>query len=306
MTTDSTPVAPERSSRIRLRRAAAVSDPSQQGRALRGRQRFVLHAVLGCLALLWLIPVILMVSGSLLPGDRLNAARLGGLVVTSPSLDNYKLILADNPVWRYFFNSAIIAVPTVVLVVLFGSLTAFALAKVRFAGRSIVFWTLLTALALPTSAIVVALFQIVKQLGLLDSYLALILPYTALGIPFAVVIYRSAFQQIPHELAEAARVDGASRFRIYRSIYLPLVMPSTAVVVIWQFMVSWNEFLLPLVMLVDKSKAPLTRVPQIYSGSTFSQPGALFAVLVMITVPVVVVYLLMQRYMVKGLGGAVK
>ena len=83
-------------------------------------------------------------------------------------------------------------------------------------------------------------------------------------------------------------------------------MPSTAVVVIWQFMVSWNEFLLPLVMLVDKSKAPLTRVPQIYSGSTFSQPGALFAVLVMITVPVVVVYLLMQRYMVKGLGGAVK
>jgi raffinose/stachyose/melibiose transport system permease protein len=304
MSTDTPTV--ERPSRVGLRRAAAVTGPSQQGRALRGRHRLALHAVLSCVALVWLIPVILMVSGSLVPGDRLNASRLGGLLVTSPSLDNYKLILSDNPVWRYLFNSLIIAVPTVALVVVFGSLTAFALAKVRFAGRSVVFWILLTTLALPTSAIVVALFQIVKQLGLLDSDLALILPYTALGIPFAVVIYRSAFQHIPHELAEAARVDGASRLRIYRSIYLPLVMPSTAVVVIWQFMVSWNEFLLPLVMLADKSKAPLTRVPQIYSGSTFSQPGALFAVLVMITLPVVVVYLLMQRYMVKGLGGAVK
>lgn len=291
--------------RIRLRRTAARAHATQ-GRALRTRHKLALHAVLGGLALLWLIPVLLMVSGSLLPGDRLDAAKLGGLVVTSPTLDNYQLILSDNPVWRYFFNSAIIAVPTVALVVLFGSLTGFALAKIRFAGRGIVFWTLLTALALPTSAIVVALFQIVKSLGLLDSYLSLILPYTALGIPFAVVIYRSAFHHIPHELAEAARVDGASRFRIYRSIYMPLVMPSTAVVVIWQFMVSWNEFLLPLVMLVDKSKAPLTRVPQIYSGSTFSQPGALFAVLVMITIPVVIVYLLMQRNMVKGLGGAVK
>jgi raffinose/stachyose/melibiose transport system permease protein len=279
---------------------------AMEGRTLSLRHRLSLHAVLGVLAALWLVPIILMISGSLLPGSALDATRLGGLVVTKPSLANFELILRDNPVWRFLWNSLVISVPTVAIVVFLGSLTGFALAKLRMRGGSLAFWLLLTTLALPTSAIVVALFQIVKQLGLLDSYLALILPYAALGIPFAVVIYKSAFEHLPHEMYEAAHIDGASSFRLYRSIYLPLVMPATAVVVIWEFMVSWNEFLLPLVLLTDEDKAPLTRVPLIYSGTTFSQPGALFAVLVMITLPVVAVYVLMQRFMVKGLGGAVK
>lgn len=277
-----------------------------EGRRLAPHQRLGLHAVLIVMAVLWLVPIALMVSGSLAPGNALDATRLGGLIVTKVSLANYRLILHDNPVWRFFLNSIVISIPTVVIVVLFGSLTAFALAKVRIVGRRLAFWLLLTTLALPTSAIVVALFQIVKELGLLNSYLGLILPYAALGIPFAVVIYKNAFEHIPHDIAEAARIDGATAFYIYRKVYLPLAMPATAVVVIWEFMVSWNEFLLPLVLLTDANKAPLTRVPMIYSGTTFSEPGALFAVLVMITVPVVLVYVLMQRFMVKGLGGAVK
>jgi len=111
---------------------------------------------------------------------------------------------------------------------------------------------------------------------------------------------------IPHETYEAAVTDGANMWQVFWKIYLPLARPAIAVVVIWQLMMSWNDFLLPLVTLSDTSLKPLTLVPLAYRGVFLSQPGALFAILVLISIPVVVVFVLLQRYLVNGLAGAIK
>jgi raffinose/stachyose/melibiose transport system permease protein len=159
---------------------------------------------------------------------------------------------------------------------------------------------------LPVSATVVATFKILQSMGLYNSLIGLVLVYTALGLPFAVITIRTAYLAIPHETYEAALIDGASKWQIFWRIYWPLGRPALAVVIIWQTMMSWNDFLLPLVTLSDNSLKPLTLIPLAYRGIFLSQPGALFAILVLISIPVIVVFLLVQRYLVNGLAGAIK
>lgn len=263
------------------------------------------HLVLAPLALLWLMPVFMVLGLSLLPTNNPRTTFLNMLPET-PSLSNYVEIWSQNPILQHVVNSMIITVPTVILVVLFGSLAAFGFAVLRIPFKTFWFLVLVLALVLPIPAVVVALFQVLQALGLYNQLGGLILAYSALGIPFATIIFRVSFKAIPGAMYEAAELDGASRWRIFLRIYLPLAKPAAAVVVIWQFMITWNEFLLPLVAIVDNSKKPLTLVPLAYQGIYLSQPGALFAILVLISVPVVVVFLATQRFLVAGLSGAVK
>ena len=160
---------------------------------------------------------------------------------------------------------------------------------------------------LPVPTLIVPIFQINKALGFYDHYLGLILPYTAFGLPFAIIILRSFFEALPRELEEAAILDGCRQSAIFWHIALPLSWPALSVVVIFQFMTGFNEFVLALVTMDSDAVKPLTLVPLIYSGQFFTQPGAMFTTLTIITVPVIVVYLLMQRFMIGGLtAGAVK
>ena len=162
-------------------------------------------------------------------------------------------------------------------------------------------------LMLPIPTLVVPIFQINKALGLNDRYLGLILPYTALGVPFAIVILRSFFAGFLREIEEAAILDGCTPFGIYWRIMMPVSWPAVAVVIIWQFMTSWNEFILALVTMNTNQVKPLTLVPLVYSGQFMMRPGPMFAILTLITLPVIVVYYLMQRFMVSGLtAGAVR
>ena len=172
--------------------------------------------------------------------------------------------------------------------------------------RGVIFAALVLALVLPMSGIVVATFKILQAMGLYNNLAGLVLVYTALGLPFAVIIFRTSFQAIPHETYEAGVLDGANKWRIYWHVYLPLARPALAVVVVWQTMMSWNDFLLPLVTLEDNAVKPLTLVPLAYRGAFLSNPGGLFAVLVLISIPVVIVFLVTQRYLVNGLAGAIK
>ncbi len=263
------------------------------------------HLILGPLALLWLSPVFMVVGLSLLPTNNPRTTFLN-MFPETPSLSNYVEIWSQNPIMQHVVNSLIITVPTVALVVLFGSMAAFGFAVLRIPFKAVFFMVLVLALVLPIPAVVVALFQVLQALGLYNSLGGLILAYSALGIPFATIIFRASFRAIPGVLYEAAELDGASRWGIFRRIYFPLAMPAVAVVVIWQFMITWNEFLLPLVAIADNAKKPLTLVPLAYQGIYLSQPGALFAILVLISVPVVIVFLATQRFLVAGLSGSVK
>lgn len=264
-----------------------------------------MHLILGPMAAVWLIPIVVVLGLSLMPSHNPSTSALG-MLPAEPSLKNYAMIWSDNPILQHLMNSLLITVPSVILVIVFGSMTAFALSRLKFAFKGIVFGVLILALILPMASIVVATFKILQSMGLYNQIAGLVLVYTALGIPFAVIIIRTAFMAIPEETYEAAIMDGASKWRIYRRIYLPLAKPALAVVVIWQVMMTWNDFLLPLVALQDNSSKPLTLVPLAYRGLYLSQPGALFAVLVLISIPIVIVFLLVQRHLVNGLAGAIK
>ena len=258
------------------------------------------------LALLWLVPVVMMLTVALMP-SRSRDVMLGGLIVLHPTLDNFAQVWQENPLPRFFLNSLLITVPTVILVLAISSLAAFAFSRLRFWGSGFWYILLMLTLMIPIPTLVIPLFQTAKSLGLLNSYLGLILPYTALGIPFAVVVLTSYFARLPRDLEDAARLDGCTSFQVYRQILLPLSWPAMAVVFIWQFMVSWNEFILALVLMQDEARKPLILVPLIYNGVYLTKPGALFAILAIITVPVVLVYLFMQRYFISGLtAGSLK
>jgi raffinose/stachyose/melibiose transport system permease protein len=258
------------------------------------------------LALVWLVPVVMMLTVALMP-SRSRDVMLGGLIVIHPTLDNFAQVWQENPLPRFFLNSLLITVPTVILVLAISSLAAFAFSRLRFWGSGFWYILLMLTLMIPIPTLVIPLFQTAKSLGLLNSYLGLIPPYTALGIPFAVVVLTSYFARLPRDLEDAARLDGCTSFQVYRQILLPLSWPAMAVVFIWQFMVSWNEFILALVLMQDEARKPLILVPLIYNGVYLTKPGALFAILAIITVPVVLVYLFMQRYFISGLtAGSLK
>jgi ABC-type glycerol-3-phosphate transport system permease component len=285
---------------------AARTVPLFSPAARRVGGRVLAQLIVTVLALLWLIPVVMMLTVALMPSSS-RRALFGGLIVPDPTLANFVQVWEENPLPRYFANSLIITVPTVVLVLAIASLAAFAFARLRFRGSNALYLLLMLTLMIPIPTLIIPLFQVGKRFGILNNYLGLILPYTALGIPFAIVILTSYFTRLPRDLEDAARLDGCTSFQVYWQIMLPLSWPAMAVVFIWQFMVSWNEFILALVMMQDDERKPLILVPLIYNGVYLSKPGALFAILAIITVPVVAVYLVMQRSFVSGLtAGSLK
>ncbi|WP_309105134.1 carbohydrate ABC transporter permease [Microbacterium sp.] len=270
-----------------------------------GRRVGWLHPVLMVLAALWLLPIIMVVALSLMPPAN-PTTTLFGTVPQEFSIRNYLIIWEQNPILLHLLNSAIITGPSVLLVCVLGSMAAFALARLRVPLKALIFGTLILALILPMSSIVVATFRILQSMQLYNNLTGLVLVYTALGLPFAVIIIRTSYLAIPMETYEAARLDGASSWQIFWRIYLPLGKPALAVVAVWQTMMSWNDFLLPLVTLGDNALKPLTLVPLAYRGMYLSQPGALFAILVLISIPVVVLFIVIQKYLVNGLSGAIK
>jgi len=260
----------------------------------------------GVLALIWMVPVIMMVVVSLMPPDQ-RAPKYGGLMIKGVSLANYETVFADAPLVQHFANSLMITIPSVLLVAAVSSLAGYAFARLQFFAKEVWFYLLMLTLMLPIPTLIIPVFQINKAIGLYDTYWGLILPYVAFGVPFSMIILRSFFANFPRQVEEAAILDGCTTFDIYWRVMLPVSWPAMAVVVIWQFMTSFNEFILALVTIESNSLKPLTLVPLIYSGQFMARPGVMFAVLTLITIPVVVVYYLMQRYMVQGLtAGAVK
>lgn len=265
-----------------------------------------LTGIVSVLALIWMIPIIMMIVVSLMPPDQ-RAPRFGGLFINSVSTANYETVFSDAPIVRHMLNSLTITIPSVVLVVLISSLAAFAFSRLKFFMRDVWFYLLILTLMLPIPTLIIPIFQVNRALSLYDTHLGLILPYTAFGVPFAMIILRSFFDGFPREIEEAALLDGCAPFGVYWRIMLPVSWPALSVVIIWQFMNSWNEFILALVTIETNAVKPLTLVPLIYSGQFMARPGVMFAVLTLITVPVVLVYYMMQRYMVGGLtAGAIK
>jgi raffinose/stachyose/melibiose transport system permease protein len=260
--------------------------------------------VLAIVAIVWLMPVVYMADVSLrLPQDVFDPS----IILLSVTSVNYETIFLHNPLPTYFMNSIIVSVGSTTLVAIAAVLFSFAVSVLKVRYGRLVYAALLLTLMVPIGALVVPITIELKQVGWLNSYPGLIAPYAALGIPFASVILVSVMDELPEELHEAAVMDGANVWQLLVHIVVPVLRPSLIFVVIWQFITSWNEFFLALTVMTDDSMKTLPLIPQQYAGVYLGNPGALFAILTLVAAPLILLYLVVQRWFVAGLlEGAVK
>ena len=206
----------------------------------------------------------------------------------------------------YIFNSLIVSISTVAVVLVVASLAGYAFAKFRFRGREVLFYTFVFTLIVPVQVTIIPLYAVVSGLGLSNTYLALILPYAAAGLPLSIFLLRAFFQSVPREIEEAARIDGCTEFAAFTRVVLPISGPGLATVTILQFLGAWNEFLLALIFIRNPALRTIPLGLQAFFFEYAVEWGYLFAALAMATVPVIVVYVVMQRQFIKGLtAGAV-
>jgi raffinose/stachyose/melibiose transport system permease protein len=223
------------------------------------------------------------------------------------TLRNYKLVISENPLHVHFIVSLIISICSVAIVTLGAAMAAFGFTRKDVKFKKILYGALLSTLMVPISALVIPLTRLNATMGWLNQVQGLIFPYSALGIPFALVILKGFMDAFPRDLEDAAVIDGCGNWRLFFQMVLPMLKPGIIVVVIWEFMTCWNEFFLALVTMSEQSLKPLPLIPMQYSGMYFSQPSALFAILVLVSIPMILFYVFMSRKFMQGLmSGAVK
>ncbi len=257
------------------------------------------------LTLLYLFPLI-DALGTALKANGTSVTDLS-LLPANPHWDNFSYVLQQTSLPTYFRNSAVITTLTVLLVVGCGALAGFGFSRLRFPGRNMLYIVFLCGLMVPVVVIVVPLFQMVRLFGLFNTYGALVGPYAALGLPLSVMIFRTFFDGMPGELEDAARLDGCSNWRIFLSVMAPLARPAMIAVAVLQAVTSWNEFLLALLFMThdDMRTVPLAIIP--FIGQFGNQTEYMFATLLLISVPPLILFVVLQRYFQMGLtAGSVK
>lgn len=275
-------------------------------RLLQDPRKLALNFLLFGASLLVLYPWLIAISTALKATGE--STRNPGLIPQEIDLEKFVEVFWAVDFPRLALNSIVITGSTVIIVLLLASLAAYAFARIDFILREAFFLFLLVGLMLQATALMIPLFQVNLTLGLLNTHAAIIGPYVALALPFSVLILRGFFEGLPKELEEAALIDGASRFRIYWQVLLPLTRPALATVGIFVGLASWNDFLLPMLMTqsTDMRTLPLGLITFVQSAMIVQEEQR-FAMIVMMTVPVVVLFLLLQRQFIRGLtAGAVK
>jgi multiple sugar transport system permease protein len=245
-------------------------------------------------------PFVWMVLSSFKDSQELHAFP-PTLFPAQPTLENYTTLLSKLNFPLFFFNSLFVAAFVVGANLLFCSMLGYALAKLSFAGRSKVFMLVMATLMVPSTVTLVPLFVLMSALGLVNTYAALILPFAA-G-PFGVFLMRQFMLGLPDELLEAARIDGASEFRIFFQVVLPISIAPLATLGILTFLASWNNFLWPLVVSSSERMYTLpVAVATFAVGQNATDYGLLMAGSTILVVPVLVVFLALQRYFQPGIA----
>jgi len=265
---------------------------------------FLLHAALFIGAALTLFPLFWMLSASLMANGEATQFP-PHLVPHAATLDQYRQLFTRLNLGRAFFSSAFVASMVTIFSVLFNSMAGYAFAKLRFGGRDRIFGILLAALVIPPQVGMLPLFLLMKQLHLVNSYWGAIIP--SLATVFGVFLIRQFMLDVPQELLEAARLDGASELRIYWSVVLPLARPILATLATFMFMSTWNDFMWPLIILSDQSHYTLPVALANLSGEHVQDLELMMAGSVVTVLPVLLLFVFLQRYYIAGLmAGSVK
>lgn len=259
---------------------------------------------LSVLAFIFLYPFIWMILSSLKSNNEFFSAPWA--LPDKFMFENYITAWEKANLTRALFNSLFVSSFSVILILLASVPAAFAFARTKFKGK-ILYMPILLCLALPIEALIIPIFYELKVLGLTDKLLGLIFVEGTVGIPFSIFILTEFFRGIPRSLEEAAVIDGANRWKLLFHIFIPLSSAAISAVVVLQFILIWNDFTLPLIII---SKSELRTVPLailVFTGKYFFDYPRLFAALSVSSIPIIIIYISLQRHFVRGLtAGAVK
>ncbi len=269
------------------------------------------HTILITMSILSLFPFLWLISTSLKGAGENIFAYPPSFFPTDFTLENYIGVWGKVDFLKYFFNSAIVAIFTVVLNLIFSSMAAYPLARMEFKGKKIAFFAILATIMIPFQAIMLPIYLIVLKLNLIDSagavpgYLGLILPFAVSA--FGIFLMRQAFLAIPRELEEAAIVDGCNVWQIFFKVLLPLLKPTLAILAIFTFIGSWGEFIWPSIVLTDEKMFTLpvgiNNLQGIFSSNwRYIAAGSIISI-----IPIIIFFLSLQKYFISGQNeGAVK
>jgi ABC-type glycerol-3-phosphate transport system permease component len=278
------------------RRAALLSPKTR---------RVLVSIVLAALCCLWIYPLLWMVSASLKPNAAIFANE--GLIPSQPTFENYVRAWNEARIGRYFFNTLFVTVGSVVLVTVAAAMMGYVLGRRRFPGRGLVFGLLLVTLFMPQGYTIIPVFQLLTSLGISQSLWGVMFATSGGSFVIFVMLFAGYFSQMPDELEEAARMDGVGFVRTFWFVMLPLSRPIIVTVVVMQTLYAWNDFLLPLVVtLANPAIRTLSVGVYAFKGENFVDWGGMTAASTITIVPVVLLFLFLQRYFIDGLAGAVK
>jgi multiple sugar transport system permease protein len=269
-----------------------------------GRSALWLHVTLAAFAIVTLIPLVWMVSASLMPAGE-AATFPPRLFPRTVTFEHYADLFSRLDLARHLGNSLFVSVVTTILSLLINGAAGYAFAKLRFAGREKLFRTLLAALVIPAQVGMLPLFLLLQKMGLVNTLAGVMIP--GLASIFGIFLVRQYALSIPDELLDAARMDGASELRIFRTVVLPLLSPILVTLAAFTFLSMWNDFMWPLIILSDESKYTLPVALANLVGEHVQDTELMMAGSMLTVLPVLIVFLVLQRWYLRGvMMGAVK
>ena len=263
--------------------------------------RPILYLLLTVAALSFLYPFYWMMVASLTPEAQIGEFSL---VPKNLTTDNYTQMFAKIPIWRSLLNSTIVATLSTLGVLVFGAMTGYALAKLRFKGRNLLFFVIIFTMTLPFQITLIPNYILMVKLEWVDTLAALVVP--AMNSAFAILMFRKAFMTIPDDLIDAARMDGCGDFRIVFQILCPNIVPTLITVAILSFMASWNDVLWALIVIRDEQLMTMPQLVTLFAvgGRAEAQLGVKLASAVLLALPIIIAYSIFQRHFIQSMASS--
>jgi len=269
-----------------------------------GKSTIIIHIIAWSAALIWILPFLGVLMAAIRPfGEIVHG--WWNFDAFNPSLENFAGAWnhPTAPLGEGMGNSFLIAIPATVIPMLVASLAGYGFARFSFPTRNYLFLTVVLIMAIPQQSIAVPIFQIMNFLGLVDNYIGLVLVHSAWGLAWIILFMRNFFSTLPIEIEEAAKVDGASQFKIFYKIVLPMTLPALASVAVLQFMWVWNDFFLALILIYSPEKLLATQRIPLMRGQYFVDWGVLSAASILLMAVPVLIFALLQKYYIRGMIG---
>ncbi len=253
-----------------------------------------------------LYPISRVVTIALRPGDQLLSSSLA-IIPRNPTLANFRILLFETPFLRWLANSTLIALAVTVTGVALASTAGYALSRFKFLGRSATLNGLLVTQMFPATMLLLPLYLILIKLSLINSYLGVIIIYSATALPFCIWQLKGYYDTIPLSLEEASNIDGCTRWQSFYLVVLPLSLPALVITALFSFMTAWNEYVVAALVLQDVERFTLPLGLKMFQANMSTQWGLYAAGALLVSIPVVALFLLLSRFLISGLSsGAVK